>query len=187
MSVEEEKIAMELFLLARKARVFPLVTCAMLACGCQNGVHSPIAPSLTSAASPAESTSSVVMPGDEFTTQDAPVSYPMYEVTAAAASSSGYSGTCTVSNTHTGSIRVKVDGRGVAYSLIQFNIVDVSDPSLLRTTEYVDVNQQGAFKTNWQPIEAGVFPAGHDLQCWLTNSANTTIVLARTISSFPAP
>ena len=176
---------MELFLLARKARVFPLVTCAMLACGCQNGVHSPIAPSLTSAASPAESTSSVVMPGDEFTTQDAPVSYPINEVIANG-SSSGYSGTCTVSNTHTGAIRVKVDGRGLAYSLVVFNVVDLSDPLHLRTTEYVDVNQQGTFRTNWRAINAGVFPAGHDLQCWLTSSVNLS-TLASSTSTFPAP
>ena len=177
---------MEFFLLARKARVFAVVTCAMLACGCQNGVHSPIAPSLTSAASPAESTSSVVMSGDEFTTQDAPVSYPMYEVTAATGSSSGYSGTCTVSNTHTGGLRVKADGRGVAYSLVEFDVVDLSDPQLKRTTEYVDVNQQGSFKSNWTPVDPGYFPAGHDLQCRLANTV-TAAILASATSTFPAP
>ena len=135
---------MELFLFTRKTRVFALVTCAMLACGCQSGVRSPIAPSLTSASAPTESTGSVVMPGDEFTMQDAPVSYLMNEVVANG-SYSGYSGTCTVSNTRTG-IRVKVDGRGVPYSLIQFNVVDLSDPLHLRTTEYIDVSQQGAFR-----------------------------------------
>jgi len=185
MSVEEEKIAMELFLLARKARVFPLVTCAMLACGCQNGVHSPIAPSLTSAASPAESTSSVVMPGDEFTTQDAPVSYPLNEETATASSASGYSGTCTVSTGHTGGFRVKVDGRGVAYSLIEFNVVDVTDPLQLRTSEFIDVNQQGAFRANWQAIEPWYFPAGHDLECRLTSTVNGS-TLARS-TTFAAP
>jgi hypothetical protein len=184
MSVEEEKIAMELFLLARKARVFAVVTCAMLACGCQNGAHSPIAPSLTSAASPAESASSGVMPGDEFTTQDAPVSYPINEVIATG-SSSGYSGTCTVSNTHTGAIRVKVDGRGLAYSLVVFNVVDLSDPLHLRTTEYVDVNQQGTFRTNWQSIEPGLFTVGGDLQCWLTSSVNGSTLASS--STFPAP
>jgi hypothetical protein len=185
MSVEEEKIAMELFLLARKARVFALITCAMLASGCQNGVHSPIAPSLTSAASPAESTSSVVMPGDEFTTQDAPVSYPINEVTAATGSSSGYSGTCTVSNSHTGSIRVKVDGQGLAYTLIVFNVVDLSDPLQLRTTEYVDVNQQGTFRTNWQSIAPGLFTVGGNLQCWLTSSVTGSTLASS--NAFPAP
>lgn len=173
---------MELFLLARKARVFALVTCAMLACGCQNAVHSPTAPSLTSAASPAASTSPVVMPGDAFTTQDAPVSYPINEVIASG-SSSGYSGTCTVSNTHTGAIRVKVDGRGLAYSLVVFNVVDLSDPLQLRTTEYVEVNQQGTFRSNWQSTE--LFPPGDNLQCWLTSSINGNTLASS--STFPAP
>src|SRR5512139_3470465 len=102
MSVEE-RIAMKLFLLTRKARVFGLVTCAMLACGCQDGAHSPIAPSLTSASAPTESGGSVAVSGDEFTLQDAPVSYPINEVSG---SSSGYSGTCTVANAHAGGLRV---------------------------------------------------------------------------------
>jgi hypothetical protein len=183
MSVEE-RIAMKLFLLTRKARLFGLVTCAMLACGCQSGAHSPIAPSLTSASAPTESTGSVAMSGDEFTMQDAPVSYPMNEVVANG-SYSGYSGTCTVSNTRAG-IRVKVDGRGVAYSLIQFNVVDLSDPLHLRTTEYIDVNQQGVFRTNWSPIETGYFPSGDNLQCWLTSTVNADIFASST-STFPAP
>jgi len=179
--VEEEKIAMELFLLARKARVFGLVTCAMLASGCENGVHSPIAPSLTSASAPTESSSSVVMPGDEFTLQDAPVSYPINEVGTA----SGYSGSCTLARTHTGGLRVKADGQGVAYSLVEFNVVDLIDPLHLRTTEYVDVNQQGAFRTNWQPIDPGLFPAGHDLECRLTHTVTGNTLASS--STFPAP
>ena len=176
---------MELFLLARKARVFGLVTCAMLACGCQSGGHSPIAPSLTSASVPAESSSSVVMPGDEFTIQGAPVSYPMNEVLVASGSSSGYSGTCTVSSTHDGGMRVKVDGRGVAYSLVEFNLVDLSDPLLGRTTEYVDVNQQGAFRTNWYAIAPAVFPAGHDLQCWLAHTVTGNVLASSSIFAAP--
>jgi hypothetical protein len=175
---------MELFFLTRKARVFGLVTCAMLACGCQSGAHSPIAPSLTSASAPTESTGSVVMSGDELTIQDAPVSYPLNEVIVNG-SSSGYSGTCTVSNTHSGGIRVKVDGRGVAYDLVEFNVVDLSDPLHLRTIEYVDVNQQGTFRTNWIPIAPAYFPTGNDLECRLTD-AETGNSLASS-STFPAP
>jgi len=173
---------MKLFLLTRKARVFGLVTCAMLACGCQSGAHSPIAPSLTSASAPTESTGSVVMSGDELTTQDAPVSYPINEVIG---SSSGYSGTCTLSNLHSGGLRVKVDGRGLAYSLVEFNVVDLADPLHLRITEYIDVNQQGVFRTNWIPIEPWYFPTGHDLECRLTNTT-TGNTLANS-STFPAP
>jgi len=175
---------MKLFLLTRKARVFGLVTCAMLACGCQRGAHSPIAPSLTSASAPTEFTGPVVMSGDELTIQDAPVSYLMSEVAVASASSSGYSGTCTVAYTHTGGMRVKADGRGVAYSLVEFNVVDLSDPLLLRTTEYVDVNQQGTFRTNWQSVDAGVFPAGHDLQCRLANTVTGNVLASS--ETFPA-
>lgn len=174
----------ELFLFTRNARVFALVTCALLACGCQNGVHSPIAPSLTSASAPIESTTAVVTPGDEFTIQGAPVSYPLNEFVASG-SSSGYSGTCTVSSTHDGGIRVKVDGRGVAYSLIEFNVVDLSDPLHLRTTEYVDVNQQGAFRTNWIPIGPSYFPTGNDLECRLTNTVTGNTLASS--STFPAP
>jgi len=184
MSVEE-RIVMELFFLTRKARVFALVTSAMLACGCQNGVHSPIAPSLTSASASTASTGSVVTPGDapgdEFTLQDAPVSFPINEV----GSSLGYSGTCTMSKTHTGGLRVKVDGKGVAYSLVEFNVVDLIDPLHLRTTEYIDVNQQGAFKTNWLPIDPGLFPAGHDLECRLTNTVTGNTLASS--STFTAP
>jgi hypothetical protein len=183
MGVEKERIAMDP-LLTRKAGVFTLVTCAMLTCGCQSGVNSSVAPSVISSVSTStESNSSVVMPGDLLTMQGSPVSYPMNEGMVDGRLS-GYSGTCTVSNTHTGGIRVKVDGQGVASSLIQLNVVDVSDPLLLRTTDYVDVNQQGAFRTNWRPIEPGDFTAGDNLQCWLTSeSAN---VLASS-SNFSAP
>jgi hypothetical protein len=113
-----------------------------------------------------------------------PVSYLMSEVAAASASSSGYSGTCTVAYTHTGGMRVKADGRGVAYSLVEFNVVDLSDPLLLRTTEYVDVNQQGTFRTNWQSVDAGVFPAGHDLQCRLANTVTGNVLASS--ETFPA-
>ena len=171
-------------LLTRKAGVFALVTCGMLTCGCQSGVNSSVAPSaISSVSASTESNSSVVMPGDLLTMQGAPVSYPMNEAMVNGRLS-GYSGTCTVSNTHTGGIRVKVDGQGVANSLIQLNVVDVSDPLLFRTTEYVDVNQQGAFRTNWRPIESGDFPTAHDLQCWLTQGSDNVLASS---SNFPAP
>ena len=173
---------MELFLLTRTARAFALVTCGMLACGCQNGAHSPIAPSLTSASAPTESTSSVVLPDGEFALQDAPVSYPINDVSG---SSSGYSGTCTIANTHAGGLRAKVDGRGVAYSLVEFNVVDLADPLRLRTTEYIDVNQQGAFRTNWIAIEPWYFPAGHDLECRLTSTITGNTLASS--STFAAP
>jgi len=171
-------------LLLRKPRVFALVTCAMLTGACQGGVNSSVSPSVVdSVSSAAAFNSDLSTPDDVITMQGAPVSYPLYERTTNG-SSSGYSGTCTVSTTHTGGIRVKADGQGVASSLIQLNVVDTSDPNLLRTTDYVDVNQQGAFRTNWRPIEPGDFPAGDSLQCWLTEgSAN---VLANS-SSFSAP
>jgi len=79
---------------------------------------------------------------------------------------------------------VKADGQGVAGNTIQLNVVDVSDPDLKRTTQYVDVNQQGSFRTSWEPIEPGVFPAGDSLQCWLT--AGSANVLANS-TSFSAP
>jgi len=181
--VEEESIAMDL-LFTGKARVFALATCALLTCACQSGVNSSVAPSaIGSVSASTASNSAVVMPDDVITMQGSPVSYPMYERTTNG-SSSGYSGTCTVSTTHTGGLRVKADGSGVASSLIQFNVVDVSDPDLKRTTEYVDVNQQGAFRTNWGPIEPGDFPAGDSLQCWLT--AGSANVLANS-SGFSAP
>src|SRR5262245_975515 len=183
--VENERITMDL-LLTGKARVFALATCALLTCGCQSGINSSVAPSATSVSASTGADSAGVMPGDLLTTQDAPVSYSINEVILASGSSSGYSGTCTVSNTHTGGIRVKVDGRGVAYSLIRFDVVDVSDPNLMRDVEYVDVNQQGTFRTNWRPIDAGVFPAGHDLQCWLISSVNLSTIASST-STFPAP
>ena len=181
--VEEESIAMDL-LFTGKARVFALATCAFLTCACQSGVNNSVAPSaISDVSAPAASNSTVGTPNDAITLQAAPVSYPMYERTTNG-SSSGYSGTCTVSATHTGGIRVKADGQGVASSLIQFNVVDVSDPYLKRTTEYVDVNQQGTFRTNWAPIEPGDFPAGDSLQCWLT--AGSANVLANS-SGFSAP
>jgi hypothetical protein len=183
MSVEEERIAMELFLFTRKARVFALVTCAVLACGCQSSVHSPIAPSFTSVPAPTESTSSLVMPGDEFTVQDAPVSYPLDEAMRNG-SPSGYTGTCTVSSTHAGGIRVRVDGHGVANDLIELNVVDMTDSDHLRTTEVITVNQQGAFRTNWSRIETGYFPAGNTLQCQLNQDSN---LLASSTSTFSAP
>ena len=171
---------MELFLLTRKARVFALVTCAMLTCGCQGGVNNSVAPSAISSVSASTGSNSAgVMPGDVITMQDAPVSYPMNEKMVNGVLS-GYSGTCTVASTHTGGLRVKADGQGLANSLIKFHVVDVSDPLLVRTTEYVDVNQQGAFRTNWQPVN---FPAGDNLQCWLMSGAD---VLADS-SNFPAP
>jgi hypothetical protein len=98
---------------------------------------------------------------------------------------SGYSGTCTVASTHTGGLRVRADGQGAANNLIELNVVDVTpDSSHLRTTDYTDVNQQGAFRTGWSSIDPGVFIPGHDLQCWLTQNGN---VLASSSTSFPAP
>jgi hypothetical protein len=180
---EEERIAMDL-LLTGKARVFALVTCATLACGCQGGINNSAAPSAVSSVSASTGlNSAVATPDDVITMQGSPVSYPLYERTTNGVSS-GYSGSCTVSSTHTGGIRVKVDGQGVASSQIQFNVVDISDPNLYRTSEYVDVNQQGAFRTNWGPIEIGDFPTGDNLQCWLT--AGSANVLANS-SSFSAP
>jgi hypothetical protein len=183
MSVEKERIAMNL-LLAGKARGFALVTCAMLTCGCQSGVNSSVAPSAISSVSASTgSNGAVVMPGDLITMQGAPVSYPMNERVVNGLSS-GFWGTCTVSTTHTGGIRVKADGQGAANSLIQLNVVDISSPLLLRTTDYVDVNQQGAFRTNWRAIEPGDFTAGDSLQCWLTSDSDT--VLANS-TNFSAP
>ena len=80
---------------------------------------------------------------------------------------------------------MKVDGRGLAYSLVVFNVVDLSDPLLLRTTEYVDVNQQGTFRTNWQSIAPGLFTVGGDLQCWLTSSVTGSTLASS--NAFPAP
>jgi hypothetical protein len=180
--VENERIAMDL-LLTGTARVFALATCALLTCACQSGINSSVAPSATSVSASTGADSAVVTPGDVLTTQDAPVSYPMNERVANGISS-GYWGTCTVSNTHTGGLRVKADGQGVASSVIQLNVVDVSDPDLHRTSEYVDVNQQGAFRTNWRPIEIGDFPSGDSLQCWLTSGSEN--VLANS-GSFSAP
>jgi hypothetical protein len=183
--VEEESIAMDL-LFTGKARVFAVATCALLTCGCQSGVNSSVAPSaISSVSSSMASNSAVVMPDDVMTMQGSPVSYPMNEGTMNG-SPSGYSGTCTVASTHTGGLRVKVDGQGVANARIQFNVVDVTPDSLhLRTTEYIDVNQQGAFRTNWGPIEPGDFTAGSTLQCWLTQGSDN--VLASSNSTFPAP
>jgi hypothetical protein len=180
--VENERIAMDL-LLTGKARVFALATCALLTCGCQSGVNSSVAPSATSVSASTGAGSAVVTPGDVLTTQDAPVSYPMNERVVDGLSS-GYWGDCTVSATHTGGIRVKADGQGVANTQIQLNVVDVSSPLLVRTSEYVDVNQQGAFRTNWRTIELGFFPAGDRLQCWLTSGSEN--VLANS-SDFSAP
>jgi hypothetical protein len=174
-------------LLTGKARVFALVTCTMLTCGCQSGVNSSVAPSAMSNVSASTgSDSAVVIPDDVITTQGAPVSYPMNEGIVASGSYSGYSGTCTVASTHTGGLRVRADGQGVANELIQFNVVDVTEGSLhLRTTDYVDVNQQGAFRTGWSPIEPGYFTAEAILQCQLTKGSDN--VLASSSSTFTAP
>jgi hypothetical protein len=181
--VEQERIAMDL-LLSGKARVFALATCALMTCACQSGVNSSVAPSAISSVSASTgSDGAVVMPGDGITMHDAPVSYPMNERVANGISS-GYWGTCTVSNTHTGGIRVKADGQGVANTLIQLNVVDISDPLLMRTSEWVDVNQQGVFRTNWRQIDLGFFPTGDSLQCWLT--AGSENVLANS-ANFSAP
>jgi hypothetical protein len=189
MSVEEERIAMDL-LLTGKARVFALVTCTMLTCGCQSGVNSSVAPSvISSVPASAGANSAVVIPEDVITMQGAPVSYPMNEEIVNGFPS-GYSGTCTVASTHTGGLRVRADGQGAANNLIQLNVVDLTPDPLhpdwqLRTTDYVDVNQQGAFRTGWSPIEPGVvFPAGHDLQCQLTQDSH---ILASSSSTFAAP
>jgi len=171
-------------LFAAKARVFSLVTCALLTCGCQSDVNSSVAPSaITSLSASTGSNSGVAMPDDLVTMQGAPTSYPMNEAMVNG-SPSGYSGTCTIAGTHTGGLRVKADGQGVANNLIQLNVVDMTDSLRLRTTDYVDVNQQGAFRTGWTAIEPGVFPAGNNLECWLTKGAD---VLASTSSTFPAP
>ena len=186
--VENERIAMDL-LLTGKARVFALATCALLTCACQSGgVNGSVAPSAISSVSASMgSDGAVVMPGDRITMQDAPVSYPMIQAMVNG-SPSGYSGTCTVASTHTGGLRVKADGQGIAGNLIQLNVVDMTgnpDGSHPRTTDYVDVNQQGAFRTGWIPIEPGVvFTAEHDLQCQLNQEVN---LLASSSSSFPAP
>ncbi len=173
-------------LLTGKTRVFALVTCATLTCGCQGGVNSSVAPSTISSVSASTgSNSAVVTPDDAFTMQGAPDSYPMNEGIANG-SYSGYSGTCTVASTHTGGLRVKADGQGAANNRIQFNVVDVTPGSLhLRTTQYVDLNQQGAFRAGWSPIEPGDFTAGANLQCWLTSGSD--VVLASSSSTFPAP
>jgi len=171
-------------LLTGKARVCALATCALLTCACQSGVNSSVVPSAISSVSASTgSDSAVVMPGDVITMQGAPVSYPMNERVVNGVSS-GYWGDCTVSSTHTGGIRVKADGQGVANTLIQLNVVDTSDPLLVRTSEWVDVNQQGVFRTNWRPIEPGDFPAGDALQCWLTQGSEN--VLANS-TNFSAP
>jgi hypothetical protein len=171
-------------LLLRKPQVFALVTCAMLTCGCQSGVNSSVAPSGVSGVSASTAfNTEVATPDDAITIQDAPVSYPMNQAMVNG-SPSGYSGTCTVAGTHTGGLRVKADGQGVANNLIQLNVVDVSDPDLGRTTEYVDVNQQGGFRTNWRTIEPGQFTPGDNLQCWLTSGSDN--VLANS-SNFSAP
>lgn len=173
-------------LLTRKAGVLALVTCATLTCGCQSGVNSSVAPSaINSVSASTESNSSVVMPGDLLTMQGAPVSYSMNEAMVNG-SPSGYSGTCTVAGTHTGGIRVKADGQGVAGNLIHFNVVDASIDPPLRTTDIVDLNQQGAFRTGWISIEPGVFAAGHNLQCWLTD-VYSGATLASSSSIFLAP
>lgn len=173
-------------LFTAKARVFSLVTCALLTCACQSGVNSSVAPSAISSLSASTGSNSAdVMPDDAITMLGSPVSYPMNEMTVNG-SSSGYSGTCTVASTHTGGLRVKVDGQGVPSALIQFNVVDVTPNSLhLRTTDYVDVNQQGSFRTGWSAIEPGAFTAGNTLQCWLTQGSDT--VLASSSTTFPAP
>jgi hypothetical protein len=181
--VEQERIAMDL-LFTGKARVFALVTCALLTCGCQSGVNSSVAPSAISSVSASTgSNSAVAMPDDLITMQGAPDSYSMNEAMVNG-SPSGYSATCTVASTHTGGLRVKVDGQGVANDLIQFNVVDMTDSLHLRTTDYVDVNQQGAFRTGWHSIEPADFTPGNNLQCWLTKGAD---ILASSSSTFPAP
>ena len=170
-------------LLTGKTRVFALVTCATLTCGCQGGMNSLAAPTGVPSISPSSRfNSDVATPDDVITAQAAPVSYWMNE-RMINSTPSGYSGTCTVAGTHAGGLRVKVDGQGVANSLIKLHVVDVSDPLLGRTTEYVDVNQQGAFRTNWQPIEPERFAAGDNLQCWLMSDGE---VLANS-SDFSAP
>ena len=123
------------------------------------------------------------MPDDVITMQGSPVSYPMNEAMVNG-SSSGYSGTCTVASTHTGGLRVKADGQGVANDLIQLNVVDMTGSLHLRTTDYIDVNQQGAFRTGWHAIEPGDFTAGDSLQCQLAKGAD---ILANTSTTFPAP
>jgi len=198
-SVEEERIAMnnplakahlpKNVLLRCHARVFAFVTCVMLAYGCQSGAHTPIAPSAVASASAPTATESVAS-GGVITTQDAPVSYAMNEmVVNSSLSGSGYSGTCTVAGSHTGGLRVRADGQGVAGHLIQFNVVDVSSTLKLRTTDYVDVNQQGAFRVGWHAIEPGDFTAGDNLQCWLTEGGAVLASTGMTSDSggFPAP
>jgi len=181
--VEQERIAMNLLFTA-KARVFPLVTCALLTCGCQSGVNSSVAPSAISSLSASTGSDSAdVMPDDVITMQGSPVSYPMNEAMVNG-SSSGYSGTCTVASTHTGGIRVKADGRGVPNDLIQVNVVDMTGWQHLRIADYVDVNQQGAFRSGWHAIEPGDFAPGNILQCQFTKGAD---ILASSSTTFPAP
>jgi hypothetical protein len=181
--VEEESIAMDL-LFTGKARLFALATCALLTCGCQSGVNSSVAPSaISSVAASMASNSAVVMPDDVITMQGSPVSYPMTEGTING-SPSGYSGTCTVASTHTGGLRVRADGQGVANDLIQVNVVDMTGSLHLRTIDYVDVNQQGAFRSGWHAIEPGDFDAGNSLQCQFTKDAD---ILASSSTTFPAP
>jgi len=170
-------------LLSRRARVSALVLCTLGTYGCQSGLHNSVAPSaISSVSGSAGSSSAVVTPGDAITTQDAPVSFALSEQIINGFPS-GYTGTCTVANTHSGGIRVKVDGQGVANTVIKLHVVDVTDPLLVRTTEWVDVNQQGAFRTNWQLIDSGVFAPADNLQCWLMSGSD---VLASS-SNFPAP
>src|SRR5262249_15463250 len=99
---------------------------------------------------------------------------------------SGFAGTCTVATIHAGGIRVKADGQGTPGSGFKLNVVDVTGPLHLRTTEYVDVNQQGSFRTSWNTIEPAEFTPGDSLQCWLTSPSDGS-VLASSTASFPAP
>ena len=122
----------------------------------------------------------MVLAGDDvFTTHAAPVSYPMDPV-----SGSGHAGTCTVAGTHTGGFRLRAHGQGAPNTLISFNLVDVSTPSLYRTTAIVEVNQHGDFRTGWDVVLPGTFPEGHSVERWLT--ASSSAILARSMS-FQAP
>jgi hypothetical protein len=166
------------------SRLFAIFAGAMLASGCHGGVANPVAPSALATSIPVAPDSATVVPSDEVATaQEAPVSYSISEL-----SGSGYSGTCTVSSSHTGGLRVKADGQGIANSLVELNIVDVTSAEKFRTTAYVEVNERGTFRTGWDAIGPTYFPTGHSLQCWLTNSTDTTQVLASTDPvNFPAP
>jgi hypothetical protein len=166
--------------LASRLHWLPISASLVLAAGCHGVTDTPTSPSVFSALEPTRSASAIVTADAEaFTVQAAPDTHAMNPV-----ADSGYAGTCTVASTHAGGFRLRAQGQGIPDTRIRFHLVDMS--TFLRTTDFIEVNRQGAFRTRWDVDAQIAFSSGDSVECWLTSPDDSSTPLARS-TTFAIP